>query len=132
MGIRNKNGQPVLIFNCVQCNAKNKTDFRTYPICKKCNKVNERLAKRNKNGHSEENNIEKKKKRGRKATAYAKYKDLCHRVADLKLKEGLSNREIGEIFNSEGLKTPKGSDWGVHTIEWLYCLYKKNNETVDK
>jgi len=54
MGIRNKNDQPVLIFNCVQCKGRNKRDFRTYPICKKCNTNNKRLAKRNKNEQSSE------------------------------------------------------------------------------
>ena len=128
MGIRNKNDQPVLTFKCVQCHAKNKTDFRTYPICKKCNTSNQRLAKRNKNGHSEENIIEKSKKRGRKSTAYAKYEDLCLRVANLKNTDRLSCNKISKIFNSEGLKTPRGFDWNTSSIEWLYTLYKKNNQ----
>lgn len=128
MGIRNKNGQPVLTFNCVQCNAKNRTDFRTYPICKKCNTVNKRLAKRNENGHFEENIIEKKKKSGPKPFAYEKYKDLCDRIVEYKTVDGLSNNKISKIFNSEGLKNPSGLDWNVNSIQWLYTLHLKNKK----
>jgi len=56
MGIRNKNDQPILIFTCLQCKARNKRDFRYYPLCKRCNKFNQRLDKRNK---SEQSNEEK-------------------------------------------------------------------------
>ena len=54
MGIKNKNGQSVLVFTCVQCNRFQQTDFRHYPLCKKCNVSNKRLAKRNGNVQSEE------------------------------------------------------------------------------
>jgi hypothetical protein len=54
MGIRSKNDQPILVFTCVQCKSRNKRDFRYYPLCKKCNKFNQRIDKRNNNGHSEE------------------------------------------------------------------------------
>ena len=54
MGIKKLNGQKVLCFTCVQCKKEEVVDFRQYPLCKKCNKNNERLAKRNKSGHSDE------------------------------------------------------------------------------
>lgn len=125
--MKNKNGQSVLVFTCTQCKRVQQTDFRHYPLCKKCNVSNQRIAKRNKNGHCEENIIEKSKKRGRKPTAYAKYENLCKRVYDLKTKERLSNNKISKIFNSEGLKTSNGFDWNTSSVEHLYNLYKKNN-----
>jgi Zn finger protein HypA/HybF involved in hydrogenase expression len=54
MGIRNKNGQIISVFTCLQCHSMQLTDFRYYPICNKCNKTNLKIAKRNKSGHSSE------------------------------------------------------------------------------
>lgn len=54
MGIKNKNGQSVLVFTCTQCKRVQQTDFRHYPLCKKCNVSNQRLAKRSQNVKSEE------------------------------------------------------------------------------
>ena len=48
MGMKNSRGQMVLCFTCTQCKRKEVIDFRFYPICKKCNKANVRLAKREK------------------------------------------------------------------------------------
>ena len=53
MGIKKLNGQKVLCFTCVQCKKQEVVDFRQYPLCKKCNTSNKRLAKRNKNEHPE-------------------------------------------------------------------------------
>lgn len=52
MGIKKANGQKVLCFTCVQCKKKEVVDFRQYPLCKKCDKTNAKLAKR---GKKEEN-----------------------------------------------------------------------------
>jgi hypothetical protein len=54
MGIKNKNGQSVLVFTCTQCQRRQQTDFRHYPLCKKCNVSNQRFAKRNKSEQSSE------------------------------------------------------------------------------
>ena len=54
MGIRNRNGQIVSVFTCIQCHRRQLTDFRYYPICNKCNKNNLRIAKRSKSRPSEE------------------------------------------------------------------------------
>ena len=53
MGLKNRKGQMILCFTCKQCRQQEIVDFRAYPICKKCNKINTKLAKRE---------IEKKKK----------------------------------------------------------------------
>ena len=48
MGIYKANGQKVVCFSCTQCKKQQIIDFRFYPICKKCNKTNIKLAKREK------------------------------------------------------------------------------------
>jgi len=128
MGIKNKNGQSILVFACTQCKRGQQTDFRHYPLCKKCNVSNQRLAKRNINGHLEENKTKKKKKAGRKPTAYLENKDLCDRVGKMRREEGLTGSAISKILNEEGIKTTKGYEWDTYRVEWLYRLYKKNND----
>ena len=56
MGIRNKKGQMVLRFTCSQCNQRELSDFRFYPICNKCNKCNTKLQKREKQSKEKEKN----------------------------------------------------------------------------
>lgn len=53
MGMKNSRGQMVLCFTCTQCKKREVIDFRFYPICKKCNKINTKMRKRE---------VEKKKK----------------------------------------------------------------------
>jgi hypothetical protein len=53
MGLKKTNGQKVLCFTCTQCKKKEVIDFRFHPMCKKCNKTNTKLRKRE---------LEKKKK----------------------------------------------------------------------
>ena len=51
--MKKANGQMKLCFTCTQCKIQEVIDFRFYPICKKCNKTNTKMRKRE---------VEKKKK----------------------------------------------------------------------
>lgn len=56
MGLRNENNQMILVFTCKQCNKVQVADFRAYPLCKKCNKTNIKLAKRKAEKEKKEEN----------------------------------------------------------------------------
>ena len=55
MGLRNKNGQMITHFTCTSCKNTQLIDFRYYPICKKCKKINTKLQKRAEKKKKEEN-----------------------------------------------------------------------------
>jgi len=56
MGIYKANGQKVVCFSCTQCRKQQIIDFRFYPICKKCNKNNTKMAKRQAEKEKKEEN----------------------------------------------------------------------------
>ena len=45
VGVYKANGNRVVCFTCIQCDRKQLVDFKFYPICKKCNKINTKVLK---------------------------------------------------------------------------------------
>lgn len=118
MGIRKVNGQKKLSFTCIQCNKRDLVDFKYYPVCKNCNKFNNKdyiqAAEKAKKDKSYSNKLKKSIK------YYIDHKALCDLVCKLRDEEKYNLREIAEKVTELGYKTETGVQWTAHMIFWVY------------
>ena len=118
MGIKNVHGQLVLAFTCLQCKKQHVVDFRNYPICKKCDKFNNKdhikAVEKAKKDKSYCNKLK------RSMGYYEKNKTLCDLVCKLRDEEGYNLREVAEKITELGYKTETGVQWTAHMVFWMY------------
>jgi len=126
MGIKNVHGQLVLSFTCIQCKKQHVVDFRNYPICKKCDKFNNKdYIKAVEKAKKDKSYCNKLKK---SIGYYEKNKPLCNLVYKLREEEKITFREIAERITELGYKTETGVEWTAHMAFWLY----KQNDRAEK
>lgn len=118
MGIKNVHGQLVLSFTCIQCKKQHVVDFRNYPICKKCDKFNNKdHIKAVEKAKKDKSYLNKLKNSTR---YYNDHKVLCDLVCKLRDEEKYNLREIAEKVTELGYKTETGVQWTAHMIFWVY------------
>lgn len=118
MGIKNVHGQLVLSFTCVQCKKQHVVDFRNYPICKKCDKFNNKdYIKEVEKAKKDKSHLNKLKNSTR---YYNDHKALCDLVCKLRDEDNYNLREIAEKVTELGFKTEKAANWTPHMIFWVY------------
>lgn len=118
MGIKKNNGQLLLCFTCVQCKKHEIVDFRHYPVCKSCDKFNNKdYVKAIDKAKKDKDYLNKLKKSIR---YYLDNKTLCDLVCQLRDEEKYNLREIAERVTELGFRAEKAANWTPHMIFWVY------------
>jgi hypothetical protein len=140
MGINKLNGQSILTFSCVQCKRQRCNNFQYYPICPKCDKFNNRFAKKDIEEAEKLRESEKKlnnelKELKRSIGYFTNHREMCVLVANLREKEELTWQEIADHLKENGFKTETGAEWSRPMAYWIYKQYlmgKKAEKQIKK
>ena len=144
MGINKLNGQSVLTFSCVQCKKQRCNNFQYYPICPKCDKFNNRFAKKDieeaEKLRAKEESLKSQQDKElrdlkRSIGYFTRHREMCFLVADLRENQGYSWPEIAEYLRENGFKTETGAEWSRPMAYWIYKQYlmgKKAEKQIKK